>query len=158
MSGILVGVDGSGHSLRALDWAMREAAIRNAPLTVITVSQAMAGYWGVVQYPGDDTLAAKAGQAVTEAVEKAQAGLGDARPASIAVQALSGLPAEAILAAAKDADMIVLGSRGAGGFVRLLLGSVSTQVAHHAHCPVVIIPPVVQGEADRAGRIADRSA
>jgi nucleotide-binding universal stress UspA family protein len=51
-----------------------------------------------------------------------------------------GTSAEELLGAARDADMIVVGSRGAGGFARLLLGSVCTQIAHHAHCPVAIIP------------------
>jgi nucleotide-binding universal stress UspA family protein len=67
--------------------------------------------------------------------------LGDSRPSSVTVRGVSGLPAEAILDAAKDADMIVVGSRGAGGFSRLLMGSVSSQVAHHAHVPVLIIAP-----------------
>jgi nucleotide-binding universal stress UspA family protein len=66
--------------------------------------------------------------------------LGESRPESVMVQALSGTPAHELLSAAKGADMIVVGSRGAGGFTRLLMGSVSTQVSHHAHCPVVIIP------------------
>lgn len=54
-------------------------------------------------------------------------------------------PAHELLSAAKDADMIVVGSRGTGGFTRLLMGSVSTQVSHHAHGPVVIIPPEDRG-------------
>jgi nucleotide-binding universal stress UspA family protein len=61
-------------------------------------------------------------------------------PSSITVRAVVGLPAEAILEAAADADLLVVGSRGAGGFKRLLMGSVSTQVTHHAACPVVVIP------------------
>jgi nucleotide-binding universal stress UspA family protein len=56
------------------------------------------------------------------------------------VRAVSGLPSEVLLDAAAGADMIVVGSRGAGGFKRLLLGSVSSQVSQHAHCPVVVIP------------------
>ena len=64
----------------------------------------------------------------------------ESRPPSVTVRAVTGLPAEELLNAAADADMIVVGSRGAGGFKRLLLGSVSTQVTHHAHCPVVVIP------------------
>jgi nucleotide-binding universal stress UspA family protein len=58
----------------------------------------------------------------------------------VTVRAATGLPAEALLEAAADADMLVVGSRGAGGFKRLLMGSVSTQVTHHAPCPVVVIP------------------
>ena len=56
------------------------------------------------------------------------------------MRAVTGVPAEELLSAAADADMIVVGSRGAGGFKRLLLGSVATQVTHHAGCPVVVIP------------------
>lgn len=62
------------------------------------------------------------------------------RPPSVTVEALNGVPTEELLKAAGDADMVVVGSRGAGGFTRLLLGSVSSQIVHHAHCPVVIIP------------------
>ena len=58
---------------------------------------------------------------------------------------LDGGPAARLLAAARDADMIVVGSRGAGGFARLLMGSVSTQVSHHARCPVVIVPAEDRG-------------
>ena len=54
--------------------------------------------------------------------------------------AIPGFPAEEILGVAKDADMIVLGSRGAGGFKKLLMGSVASQVTRHAHVPVVVIP------------------
>jgi len=53
----------------------------------------------------------------------------------VSVHARSGIPAAELLDEAKDADLLVLGSRGAGGFARLLMGSVGTQVAHHAHCP-----------------------
>jgi nucleotide-binding universal stress UspA family protein len=140
--GIVVGIDGSRHSQRALEVAITEAALRHVPLTVLTVHQVVAGYSGHgVAYPGDDTLAEKARQAAQEEVDGVLADLGDSRPASVTVQGVSGLPAEALLAAAKDADMIVVGSRGAGGFSRLLLGSVSYQVAHHARVPVLIVPP-----------------
>ena len=76
-----------------------------------------------------------------EETDDALSKLGDeTRPPTVTVRAVTGLPAEELLAAAADADMIVVGSRGAGGFKRLLLGSVSTQVTHHARCPVVVIP------------------
>ena len=81
------------------------------------------------------------GSALNGAVDSVVAKLGDARPSSVTVRGVSGLPAEALLDAAKDADLIVVGSRGAGGFSRLLMGSVSYQVAHHAHIPVLIVPP-----------------
>jgi nucleotide-binding universal stress UspA family protein len=140
MPGILVGIDGSDHSRRALEWAAKEAAIKHVPLTVLTVQQAMAGYWGPVVYPQDPSLAEQARKAAQEETDIALAGLDtDSRP-SVTVVARVGLPAEEILDAAADADMIVVGSRGAGGFKRLLMGSVSTHVTYHAHCPVVVIP------------------
>jgi nucleotide-binding universal stress UspA family protein len=140
--GIIVGIDGSQHSQRALEVAITEAALRHVPLTVLTVHQVVAGYSGHgVAYPGDDALADKARQAAQEEVDGVLAKVGDSRPPSVTVRGVSGLPAEAILNAAKDADMIVVGARGAGGFSRLLVGSVSSQVAHHAHIPVLIVPP-----------------
>ena len=68
------------------------------------------------------------------------ASLGDARPASVTVKATEGIPAEEILNEGADAELIVLGSRGGGGFSRLLLGSVSATVAEHAQVPVTILP------------------
>jgi nucleotide-binding universal stress UspA family protein len=143
MSGIVVGVDGSAHSRKALDWAAREAGIRHVVLTVLTVHQAVAGYSGsVVDYPGDKALNDKNREAAQQETDEVLRALGDApRPQSITVLARNGFPTEEILNAAADADMVVVGSRGAGGFKQLLMGSVSSQIAHHAHCPVVVIPP-----------------
>jgi nucleotide-binding universal stress UspA family protein len=142
MPGIIVGVDGSVHSRRALEWAISEAAVRRAPLTVLTVQQAVAGYWGTpVVYPQDLDLAEHAAKAAQEETDKVLDKLGAGeRPPSVTVRGVVGLPAEEILNAAQGADMIVVGSRGAGGFRRLLMGSVSSQVTHHACCPVVVIP------------------
>jgi nucleotide-binding universal stress UspA family protein len=142
MPGIVVGVDGSGHSQRALEWAIGEAAVRHAPLTIVTVHQLVAGYSGRgVPYPGDSEQAAKAGEVARQDADKILEGMGESRPASVTIDARSGFPAEELLTASEDADLLVLGSRGAGGFSRLLMGSVSSQVTHHAHCPVVIVPP-----------------
>jgi nucleotide-binding universal stress UspA family protein len=142
MPGIIVGVDGSGHSHRALDWAISEAAIRHAPLTVLTVQQVMTSFWaGPAVYPEDAELAEQARKTVQDETDGALGKLAeDARPPEVTVLAVVGLPAEAILGVAKDADMIVVGSRGAGGFKKLLLGSVASQVTHHAQVPVVVIP------------------
>ncbi len=141
MSGIIVGIDGSGHSRRALEWAVSEAAMRQAPLTVLTVYRAVAGYLGEpVQYVGDAELTERAR---TEAQKETDEVLGEfagAQQPSVTVRAVTGLPANELLAAAEGADLLVVGARGAGGFKRLLLGSVSTQVTHHAPCPVVVIP------------------
>ena len=142
MPGIIVGVDGSDHSRHALEWAIREAAVRHAPLTVLTVQQAVAGYWGgPVLYPGDQDLTEQAREMAQKETDRTLEKIGPkSRPSSVTVRAVPGLPAEALLEAAADADMLVVGSRGAGGFKRLLMGSVSTQVTHHAACPVVVIP------------------
>lgn len=142
MPGIIVGIDGSGHSRRALEWAISEAAIRHAPLTVLTVHQPIRGFRSAaVEYPGDADLTADARKAAQEETDAALEKLAaEARPPEVTVRAVNGVPAEEILRAGADADMIVVGSRGAGGFRQLLIGSVSFQVSHHAHCPVVVIP------------------
>ena len=141
MSGVIVGVDGSGHSQRALEWAIREAALRQTTLTVLAVHQAVAGYRGdAVDYPGDKPATEHAREAAQTETDKVLEAIGGQRPSEVAVKALNGLPAAELIRASEDAEMIVLGSRGTGGFARLLMGSVSTQVTHHAKCPVVIIP------------------
>jgi nucleotide-binding universal stress UspA family protein len=141
MPGILVGIDGSAHSMRALEWAAKEAGLRHTSLTVLTVHQAVAGFWGGdLHYAGDEDLVEKGRQAAQAEVDKVLAGLGDARPTSVTVKAVQGRPVEVILNEGADADMIVVGSRGGGGFSHLLLGSVSSNVAQHAKVPVMILP------------------
>lgn len=140
-SGIVVGVDGSGHSVRALEWAAREAALREVPLTVITVHQPVVGYWGsAADYPQDHALSVWTRAAVREQTEKVIDGLGGKAPPQVNVDTVSGYPAEELLTAAQGAELLVVGSRGVGGFARLVMGSVSSQVAQHAHCPVVVVP------------------
>lgn len=141
MPGIIVGIDGSGDSHRALEWAMNEAAIRRVPLTVVTVAHPVAGFWGVAYYRECQILVDEARLAADEAVAKARARVGETSPASVTVEAVSGIPAQEMLRAARNADMIVVGFRGTGRLSRRLPGSVSTQITNHAHCPVVIIPP-----------------
>jgi nucleotide-binding universal stress UspA family protein len=141
MPGIVVGIDGSVHSRRALEWAISEAAIRRTPLSVLTVAQAITGYFGPVVYPQDLDLAAHAAKVAQEETDSVLDTLGaGSRPPSVSVQAVVGLPADEILRAVEGADMIVVGSRGAGGFKKLLMGSVSLHVTCHARCPVVVIP------------------
>jgi nucleotide-binding universal stress UspA family protein len=141
MPGIVVGIDGSEHSQHVLEWAMREAAARKAPLTVLTVHQVAGSHWtgNPIIYPEDQPMLEQARQAAEEAVAKAASQVGDARPASVTVRAVSGLPAKELIAASADADLVVVGSRGGGGFAGLLLGSVSAQVVNHAACPVAVI-------------------
>jgi nucleotide-binding universal stress UspA family protein len=142
MSGITVGIDGSHNSHRALDWAVQEAATRHCGLTVLTVHPVIASWvtGNPVAVPADKGLQEKERQAVEEATEKALKDAGPAKPASVQVRSVLGFPAEELIGASKDSDLLVLGARGAGGFHRLTLGSISSQVAHHAGCPVVIVP------------------
>jgi nucleotide-binding universal stress UspA family protein len=142
MPGIIVGVDGSTHSRRALEWAMKEAALRETPLTVMTVHALIRGYFGggMVEFPTDHELAEKAGKVVQADVDAAVRDLRGSAPASVTVRVASGSVVEELVNAAEDADMLVVGSRGAGGFSRLMMGSVSSLVTQHATCPVVIIP------------------
>jgi nucleotide-binding universal stress UspA family protein len=144
MSGILVGVDDSDHSRHALRWAMHEAVLRQVPLTVMTVRPGPARpatmvFWGLHTSPGnshDDDLARKAIQGFVDKV----AGENGGTVPEVTVSVATGNPAEELLKASRDADMLVVGSRGSGGFGRLMMGSVSNQVTHHAVCPVVVIP------------------
>ena len=140
MSGIIVGVDGSAHSRKALEYAAKEAAAHHTSLTVLTVHQAVRDVYGsVANYPEDASLTDKARQAAQAETDQVLAALG-AQPASVTVTAVHGLPAEELVKASDSADMLVLGRRGTGGFGRLLMGAVTSQVAHHAHCAVLIVP------------------
>jgi nucleotide-binding universal stress UspA family protein len=140
MPGIVVGADGSGHSRKALERAVIEAAAHQAPLTVLTVHQAVRDVYGLpAHYPDDAEQTEKARQAAQAETDEVLAAAGGVRPSSITVTAVHGLPAEVLVDASRDADMIVLGSRGTGGFGRLALGSVTSQVAQHAHCPLLIV-------------------
>lgn len=141
MPGIVVGVDGSGHSRKALERAAAEAVAHGAPLTVLTVHQAVRDvYGGVSHYQDDVSLTEKAKEAAQAEVDQTLAGLA-AKPTSVTVTAVHGLPVDELIKASQGADMLVLGRRGVGGFARLTMGSVSNQVVHHAHCPVLVVPP-----------------
>jgi len=140
MAGIVVGVDGSGHSRKALERAAAEAACHGVPLTVLVVHQAVRDVYGRASHYQDDAdLTEKAKEAAKAETEEVVAGL-DAKPASVTIVGAHGLPADELIKASQGADMVVVGRRGMGGFARLLMGSVSSQVAQHAQCPVLLIP------------------
>ena len=142
MADITVGVDGSGGAHRALEWAMKEATAHHVPLTVLTVHEiAISGWTGrPVELPVDTPALAQARQAAEDAAAKTAAQLGEPPPASVTVQAVNGFAAQELIKASRDADLLVVGSRGHGGFARLMLGSISDQVIRHAACPVVVVP------------------
>jgi nucleotide-binding universal stress UspA family protein len=134
---VVAGVDGSEDALRATEWAAREAVLHRAPLRIVAVpampprmSPGPAGrpaFAGTIHRATRDVLA----RAVQRAAEL-EPGL------AIQAETLSGSPAAALLRQAQDASMLVVGSRGAGGFSAMLLGSVSRYLATHAPCPVVV--------------------
>lgn len=139
---IVVGIDDSPGARRALKWAAREARLHDARLDVIHVwaipAQWAQGYG--VEWTMD--LGELGGDAQSMA-EELVAGMLDERerPERINIAAIEGNASSILLEASKSAEMLVVGTRGRGGFARLLLGSVSTAIVHHAVCPVVIIPP-----------------
>jgi nucleotide-binding universal stress UspA family protein len=144
MSGILVGVDGSDHSHRALSWAMHEAAYHHAPLTVMAVHPRSPRpsteiYWNIPELPDRTFDPERARTALQDFAGKLSKDSGDA-PSEITVRVATGDPATELISAARDADLLVVGSRGSGRLARLLIGSVSSKVAQHAPCPVVIVP------------------
>ncbi len=142
MPGIIVGIDGSHHSTRALEWALKEAALQHAHLTVLTVHSVPASPWtgNPVLLEGDADDQEKMLKATEELTLKAASQLGEARPDSVTIRAISGYPAQELIEESRDADLVVVGSRGAGGFAKLMIGSVGSQVVEHAHCPVVVVP------------------
>jgi nucleotide-binding universal stress UspA family protein len=142
MPGITVGVDGSGHSQRALAWAIKEAGIRKAPLTVLAVHEVAGNHWTghPLSFPEDAPLREKTRVAAQDATQKAVDAAGEPAPASVTVRAVSGIAAQELISASEDSDLVVISSRGGGGFAKLMLGSVSNQVVAHSSCPVVVIP------------------
>lgn len=142
MSGlIVVGVDGSTDSQRALRWAAQEARTRGARLKVVLV-------WSYLDQEPAGFDPAYGEQAARRSLDAAVAALG-AESAGVDLEPVlvCDLPARGLLDAARGADLVVVGSRGLGGFTGLLLGSVSQQVTQHAPCPVVVVPGDGQGEA-----------
>lgn len=128
---ILVGVDGSGSSIVALHAAARIATAMNAHIQAIIAWEYPAMFFPVPNWsPGND-----AKLILSTAIKQA---FGDEPPADLDSKVLCGYAATVLIEQSKFADMLVLGSRGHGGFAGLLLGSVSAVCAQHSHCPVLI--------------------
>ena len=140
MQRIVVGVDGSEHSRRALEWAIAEAKTRPARLTVVAAwelpTAVLASPAVALGYDPENWEKA-AGETLDAALRSIDV---NDLPAGLERQVVEGPAAKVLLDAGNDADLIVVGSRGRGGFAGLLLGSVSQQVAQHATRPVVIVP------------------
>ena len=131
---VVVGVDGSAGSRRALRRAVVEAIAHQATLVVVMG-------WGLFDQPGDGSFdphydAGRAQDALQEIVDDE---VTTPQPDTV-LQVVNDLPARALLEVGEGAWMLVVGSRGLGGFHGLLLGSVSQHVVHHAACPVLVVP------------------
>lgn len=136
MSRIVVGVDGSEEALHALDWAVDEGRRRGATVEVVHAwtTPHVDPYLPVAL----DTETFREG--AQRALDAAVAGIeDDALGPTIEPKLVYGSPAHVLLEAAQGADLLVVGSHGMGGFVGMLLGSVSHHVLHHATCPVVVV-------------------
>jgi nucleotide-binding universal stress UspA family protein len=141
MGKIVVGVDGSDGSREALRWAFAEATLRNDPLEVVIVWQypitASLPTFGAINTPDDFETDARA----TLLSILADEGITAESPVPISTLVAEGNPARALLDAADTAELLVVGSRGHGGFAGVLVGSISQQCVHHAKCPVVVVHP-----------------
>ncbi len=137
---IAVGVDESDSSRAALAWAAAEARTRDIPIHVIFawsgIGVKIASETGWVEPVTTELEQRAAEKVIRTAVTEV---LGDHPDVKLIELPMPGEGAQALIEASKDADMLVVGSRGDGGFDGLHLGSVSEKCVHHAHCPVVVV-------------------
>jgi nucleotide-binding universal stress UspA family protein len=133
---IVVGVDGSVPSKAALGWAIRQAKLTGAVVDAV-IAWHYSGTYSYSPYASDD---ADYSELATKVIEDTVAEVADpAAPVEVRPKVIEGNPAAVLLAASAGADLLVVGSRGHGGLVGALLGSVSQHCVQHATCPVVII-------------------
>ncbi|GAA1784400.1 hypothetical protein GCM10009748_18050 [Agromyces lapidis] len=133
---VVVGVDGSRPSIHALAWAVREARLRRGTLRVLTAwdyPAVIAGMDGVLDVSHIEDATRR-----TQSVALSKVAHDDV---PVSAEVLRGSPGSVLVEASVHADLIVIGSRGLGGFGGLLLGSVSAQVARHAACSVLVVRP-----------------
>ncbi|MGE2714295.1 universal stress protein [Mycolicibacterium litorale] len=154
LHGIVVGVDGSPAAKVAVDWAARTAVRRGVPLTLAHVMLPEdIRMWIQIPAPAEYMRwqAKRSKTVMAEAAAVAEQAAGDGH-LHVVQEVLTGNPAGALVDLSKDADIVVVGSRGLGAWGRRLLGSVSSAVVHHAHCPVAVIhdEDPLTGDPDRA--------
>jgi nucleotide-binding universal stress UspA family protein len=137
---IVVGVDGSDSSKRALRWAVRQAELTEGMVAAVTA-------WDFPQFhgalgwlpPSSSDEAALADRARGELLAAVEETVGSRPRVEVRTEVRYGAPAGVLLDAARDASLLVVGSRGRGGFAGLLLGSVAQHCTQHAACPVVVV-------------------
>ncbi|MET7365520.1 universal stress protein [Streptomyces sp. NPDC005566] len=137
MGRIVVGVDGSDSSIKALRWAVRQAELTGDTVEAVNSWEYPASSWSVMPgMPEDFDPQAVATIALTEALEEA---LGAEGAAAVSKIVVIGNPAQSLLDRAAGANLLVVGARGYSGFKATLLGSVSLHVTQHAPCPVTVV-------------------
>ena len=142
MQQIVVGVDGSEGSQRALAWAVREAAVHWAALTVVAAYDVADTHAPAGEPPPPDVELRRAAESIAERAIEAVGPLPEGLAVKVETRAvINHRFAEALLESSRGADLLVVGSRGLGGFTGLLVGSVSQQCVGHASCPVVVVGP-----------------
>lgn len=134
---VVVGVDGSPDSVRALQWAAEYARRYEAPLHALAVFDVpnVYGPYAMAALPDAKAIEERARTVLAEAVRDA---VGE--DVAVTQRVERGHPARALVAASEGAGLVVVGSRGHGGFVGLMLGSVSQYCVTHARCPVIVLP------------------
>lgn len=137
---IVVGVDGSPHSVAALRWALRQAVLTGAQVDAVACWHvpAMVGAYAPVAFVDID-LTGPTGDIARDAVTDAVIATPGAGQVTVHVQVAQGYPTPVLLEAAEGADVLVVGSRGHGELRGMLLGSVGLHCATHAPCPVLIV-------------------
>ena len=137
---VVVGVDGSAEADAALRFALTEAQLRRLPLRVVCAWEPSTSSYVGEAFAATPDAFLEAEHLAEEVLRVAVAGIS---PADVPIEAIAieGRPAAVLVEQAAGAELLVVGSRGHGTAKRLLLGSVSTEVAHHAPCPVAIVPP-----------------
>lgn len=134
---IVVGVDGSDASKDALLWAARQAELTGSALVaVISWEFPSMAYGAVMPLPDDFDIAGASQKIVDEAIDET---LGEHPAVQVSTVVAEGPPALELLKTAKNADLLVVGSRGHGAFAGMLLGSVSEHCVTHSPCPVVVV-------------------
>ena len=138
---IVVGIDGSEPSTLALRWALEEAARWGADLTVAHswTTPYPVEPWGMVVAPTDTELFRTSSQHLIEDSVAHALAMGAPSPPAWTAEVIEDASGPALVRIASEADLLVVGSRGRGGFAALFLGSTSTQCLHHATCPVVVV-------------------
>lgn len=131
---IVVGVDGSEGSKDALRWAKRIADATGSGMDALSAWEFSSTYGWSGLPPYAPLLDVE--KALTDTVDEV---FGSERPKDLELHAMQGSPAGVLIDASKHAQMIVVGSRGRGGFAGMLLGSVSAKVVEHALCPVTVV-------------------